>query len=162
MTCSGDILSLGQRVVAELAKNKGPYAVKTKLVEFVDKGNRLLDRLVKDMAFERKSFVGVGKKAAAHVAQDAPVTVPSEVVQASVAGMQPKELARCNSKEYCHAAAGSGINMASVLHMSMANAPGSIPKIREVQANSLRERECCLLVLNLVSSTLPCIRQPRP
>ncbi len=23
------------------------------------------------------------------------------------------------------------------------------------------ERECCLLVLNLVSSTLPCIRQPR-
>jgi hypothetical protein len=25
-----------------------------------------------------------------------------------------------------------------------------------------RERECCLLVLNLVSSTLPCIRQPRP
>jgi hypothetical protein len=23
-------------------------------------------------------------------------------------------------------------------------------------------RECCLLVLNLVSSTLPCIRQPRP
>ena len=25
-----------------------------------------------------------------------------------------------------------------------------------------RERECCLLVLSLVSSTLPCIRQPRP
>ena len=25
-----------------------------------------------------------------------------------------------------------------------------------------RERECCLLVLNLVSSTLPCIRQPGP
>jgi len=25
-----------------------------------------------------------------------------------------------------------------------------------------QERECCLLVLNLVSSTLPCIRQPRP
>ena len=25
-----------------------------------------------------------------------------------------------------------------------------------------RERVCCLLVLNLVSSTLPCIRQPRP
>ena len=25
-----------------------------------------------------------------------------------------------------------------------------------------RERECCLLVLNLVSSTLSCIRQPRP
>ena len=24
-----------------------------------------------------------------------------------------------------------------------------------------RERECCLLVLNLVSSTLPCIHQPR-
>ena len=24
------------------------------------------------------------------------------------------------------------------------------------------ERECCLLVLNLVSSTLSCIRQPRP
>jgi hypothetical protein len=24
------------------------------------------------------------------------------------------------------------------------------------------QRECCLLVLNLVSSTLPCIRQPRP
>jgi len=26
----------------------------------------------------------------------------------------------------------------------------------------LIERECCLLVLNLVSSTLPCIRRPRP
>jgi hypothetical protein len=26
----------------------------------------------------------------------------------------------------------------------------------------VRERECCLLVLNLVSSTLPCIRRPRP
>jgi hypothetical protein len=25
-----------------------------------------------------------------------------------------------------------------------------------------KERECCFLVLNLVSSTLPCIRQPRP
>jgi hypothetical protein len=24
------------------------------------------------------------------------------------------------------------------------------------------KRECCLLVLNLVSSTLPCIRRPRP
>ncbi len=28
--------------------------------------------------------------------------------------------------------------------------------------NLTGERECCLLVLNLVSSTLPCIRQPRP
>jgi hypothetical protein len=26
----------------------------------------------------------------------------------------------------------------------------------------VHERECCLLVLNLVSSTLSCIRQPRP
>jgi hypothetical protein len=26
----------------------------------------------------------------------------------------------------------------------------------------MRERVCCLLVLNLVSSTLSCIRQPRP
>jgi hypothetical protein len=26
----------------------------------------------------------------------------------------------------------------------------------------LSKRECCLLVLNLVSSTLPCIRQPGP
>ena len=26
----------------------------------------------------------------------------------------------------------------------------------------IMERECCLLVLNLVSSTLSCIRQPRP
>jgi len=26
----------------------------------------------------------------------------------------------------------------------------------------LRERECCLLVLNLASSTLSCIRRPRP
>jgi hypothetical protein len=25
-----------------------------------------------------------------------------------------------------------------------------------------KERVCCLLVLNLVSSTLPCIRQPGP
>jgi len=29
-------------------------------------------------------------------------------------------------------------------------------------ATKLEERECCLLVLNLVSSTLSCIRQPRP
>jgi hypothetical protein len=28
--------------------------------------------------------------------------------------------------------------------------------------NTHLERVCCLLVLNLVSSTLPCIRQPRP
>jgi hypothetical protein len=27
---------------------------------------------------------------------------------------------------------------------------------------ALRERVCCLLVLNLVSSTPPCIRQPGP
>ncbi len=26
----------------------------------------------------------------------------------------------------------------------------------------IMQRECCLLVINLVSSTLPCIRQPRP
>ena len=30
------------------------------------------------------------------------------------------------------------------------------------QKSSVRERECCLLVLNLVSSTLPCIRRQRP
>ena len=30
------------------------------------------------------------------------------------------------------------------------------------QRTSLIERESCLLVLNLVSSTLPCIRRPRP
>ena len=29
-------------------------------------------------------------------------------------------------------------------------------------ASLIPERECCLLVLDLVSSTLPCIRQPRP
>ena len=38
---------------------------------------------------------------------------------------------------------------------------------KEKRINSRRpggrqERECCLLVLNLVSSTLPCIRRPRP
>jgi len=32
----------------------------------------------------------------------------------------------------------------------------------EEAPKSMLERECCLLVLNLVSSTLPCIRQPRP
>jgi hypothetical protein len=31
-----------------------------------------------------------------------------------------------------------------------------------IRVCTLKERECCLLVLNLVSSTLPCIRQPRP
>jgi len=31
-----------------------------------------------------------------------------------------------------------------------------------VQLMTNSERECCLLVLNLVSSTLPCIRQPGP
>jgi hypothetical protein len=30
------------------------------------------------------------------------------------------------------------------------------------ESRQLGERECCLLVLNLVSSTLPCIRRPRP
>ena len=30
------------------------------------------------------------------------------------------------------------------------------------EAYEAKERECCLLVLNLVSSTLSCIRQPRP
>ena len=29
-------------------------------------------------------------------------------------------------------------------------------------SDGLRERVCCLLVLNLVSSTLPCIRRPMP
>ena len=32
----------------------------------------------------------------------------------------------------------------------------------EVEGGPWGERECCLLVLNLVSSTLPCIRRPRP
>ncbi len=31
-----------------------------------------------------------------------------------------------------------------------------------VKCKEPRERECCLLVLNLVSSTLSCICQPRP
>jgi hypothetical protein len=35
-------------------------------------------------------------------------------------------------------------------------------RILLVPGQPLGERECCLLVLNLVSSTLPCIRQPRP
>jgi hypothetical protein len=34
--------------------------------------------------------------------------------------------------------------------------------IRVAEPVGVLERECCLLVLNLVSSTLPCIRQPRP
>ena len=34
--------------------------------------------------------------------------------------------------------------------------------ITELFAWGEGERECCLLVLNLVSSTLPCIRQPGP
>ena len=34
--------------------------------------------------------------------------------------------------------------------------------VDEVFGHTQRERECCLLVLNLVSSTLPCIRRPRP
>jgi len=33
---------------------------------------------------------------------------------------------------------------------------------RLVALSGLLERVCCLLVLSLVSSTLPCIRQPRP
>ena len=41
---------------------------------------------------------------------------------------------------------------------------GSTVDARRGDGGSLHsgERECCLLVLNLVSSTLPCIRQPRP
>ena len=38
-------------------------------------------------------------------------------------------------------------------------------RMRRMQAPQEKRRECrecCLLVLNLVSSTLPCIRQPRP
>ena len=43
--------------------------------------------------------------------------------------------------------------------------PGKQEKIKEkgkFYGASPAERECCLLVLNLVSSTLSCIRQPRP
>jgi len=36
------------------------------------------------------------------------------------------------------------------------------PNFSVNHVNSTKDRECCLLVLNLVSSTLPCIRQPRP
>ena len=47
-----------------------------------------------------------------------------------------------------------------------ASKSGSFKDEREWARNALRiwirERECCLLVLNLVSSTLSCIRQPRP
>jgi hypothetical protein len=39
---------------------------------------------------------------------------------------------------------------------------GSNDCVAGVAAAGVRERECCLLVLNLVSSTLPCIRRPRP
>ena len=39
-------------------------------------------------------------------------------------------------------------------------APG-VEHVAEV-VKVAKERECCLLVLNLVSSTLPCIRQPGP
>ena len=35
-------------------------------------------------------------------------------------------------------------------------------EIRSPMEQALRESVCCLLVLNLVSSTLPCIRRPRP
>jgi hypothetical protein len=35
-----------------------------------------------------------------------------------------------------------------------------MPKFHSCRSSSL-SRECCLLVLNLVSSTLPCIRRPR-
>jgi hypothetical protein len=37
-----------------------------------------------------------------------------------------------------------------------------ISGLRQTSTPRPAERECCLLVLNLVSSTLPCIRQPRP
>ena len=39
-------------------------------------------------------------------------------------------------------------------------AAGAAETSKECVAGSRRERVCCLLVLNLVSSTLPCIRQP--
>ena len=42
------------------------------------------------------------------------------------------------------------------------NSSGGALNIAESDCVCKRERVCCLLVLNLVSSTLPCIRQPRP
>ena len=40
--------------------------------------------------------------------------------------------------------------------------PGSLANIYFLLVLSSMPRECCLLVLNLVSSTLSCIRRPRP
>jgi hypothetical protein len=41
-------------------------------------------------------------------------------------------------------------------------APGPVSLAVVQVQHPCTERECCLLVLNLVSSTLPCIRRPRP
>ena len=52
-------------------------------------------------------------------------------------------------------------SMDSVM-MSLSPVLESPPAALEEAPMRARERECCLLVLNLVSSTLSCIRQPRP
>jgi hypothetical protein len=60
---------------------------------------------------------------------------------------QAREAARIGARALAVCTEGSG--------------PRSRPRANRGRAEQ-RERECCLLVLNLVSSTLPCIRQPRP
>ncbi len=57
---------------------------------------------------------------------------------------------------------GSVVGDGMLVDNSPAHTPAATASTTSCAKPSTGERECCLLVLNLVSSTLPCIRQPGP
>ena len=58
---------------------------------------------------------------------------------------------------------GAGFNLQEVIPPELESVAHLGRRTRGAGLRQLeRERVCCLLVLNLVSSTLSCIRQPRP
>ena len=79
----------------------------------------------------------------------------AQLVEHSAAGIEVWAVLTANGVCVSHAAAAAHGNCEQGLLIGLSS---------RMHSRSLRtrERECCLLVLNLVSSTLPCIRQPRP
>jgi hypothetical protein len=70
----------------------------------------------------------------------------------------------CANKETAVSAASKEVARGGRVRRFGIHAPWSGPREEGLRSKFIHtlERECCLLVLNLVSSTLPCIRQPRP
>jgi hypothetical protein len=71
--------------------------------------------------------------------------------------------------QYCQPCARTDRSCTSLAHSArwLVHQGQTIVRVRLVlpglpAGDRVHGRECCLLVLNLVSSTLPCIRRPRP